>query len=273
MANSRSRGVPGVSADHFGAPRVLFATAAMGTRFEIVIRAEETPQIHAIGEAAVAEILRLHALLSFYAPNSLLSHINRTAHIAAVRVDADTFALFTDAHSVWRASDGAFDITRGTGMDAVVLDEAARTIRFARSGISLDLGGIAKGHAVDHATSVLRSHGVTDALIHGGTSSVSAIGHATDEGNGWPIALASFDTGAPQTTVHLRDQSLSVSSGAIRAHIIDPATGAFITGPGTPRIAAVIGPTARLADAWSTALVVLGVRPDGLGPEWETFIE
>src|SRR5687767_6329742 len=106
-----SRGVPVESAE-LGAPRVLFATAAMGTRFEIVIRGVDTPAVRAVGEAAIGEIVRLHNQLSFFAPDSLLTHINRSASESAVRVDADTFELLADALSIWRASAGAFDITR-----------------------------------------------------------------------------------------------------------------------------------------------------------------
>jgi thiamine biosynthesis lipoprotein len=245
--------------------RTLFATAAMGTRFEIVIEAPETPALRAVGELAVREIEALHTRLSFHATDSLLSHVNRTASGSAVRLDADTFELLRDAIHVWQASDGAFDITRGTGMDAVVLDERRRTVRFTREHISIDLGGIAKGHAVDRAAVILREHGVTAALVHGGTSSIAAIGCPADQ-QGWGVAIAPSHT----QTVFLCDETLSASSGALRPHIIDPATRAFIEGP---RVAAVIGPSARLGDAWSTAAAVLGTRPAGMGPEWQIIIE
>jgi thiamine biosynthesis lipoprotein len=245
--------------------RLLFATAAMGTRFEIVIVGHESAGLRAIGELAISEIEVLHAKLSYYATDSLLSHINRTAAGSAVRVDADTFELLQDATAVWRASDGAFDITRGSGMDAVVLDPSKRTVRFARGGVSLDLGGIAKGHAVDRATAILSEHGVACALVHGGTSSISAIG-APDGEQGWGIAIAPSHT----HSVFLCDRTLSVSSGALRPHIVDPASGSFIRGP---RVAVVIGPSARLGDAWSTAAAVLGKRPAGMGTEWQLIIE
>jgi thiamine biosynthesis lipoprotein len=243
----------------------------MGTRFEIVIDsiaadgAQRDLHCRAVGEAAIAEIERLHRQLSFFARDSLVSHINRTAFTAPVRLDADTFALLRDAADVWRLSDGAFDVTRGTGMGSVRLDEMSRTIGFTCDAVSIDLGGIAKGHAVDRAAAILRDHGVTCALVHGGTSSVAAIGAPAVTPRGWTVALAPSGT-----TVELRDETLSVSSGALREHIVDPSTGAFISGP---RIAAVIGPSARLGDAWSTATAVLGVRPDALGTEWHTIIE
>lgn len=258
---------------------MMFATAAMGTRFEIVIDELDSPDIRAIGEAAIAEIERLHRLLSFFAADSLVSHINRSAFASAVRIDAQTFVLLADALHVWHASGGAFDITRGTGMDAVELDAGSRTVRFTRRGVTIDLGGIAKGHAVDAAVEILRDNGVTAALVHGGTSSIAAIGSprsaATSRaGNyitaaaampGWRVAVA-----PTLQTVNLVDQTLSASSGALRDHIVDPATGRYTRGP---RIAAVIGPSARLGDAWSTAIAVLGVQPTALGAEWKTIIE
>ncbi len=245
--------------------RVMLATAAMGTRFEIVMHAEDLVRARAVGEAAIAEIERLHRQFSFYAPDSLLSYINRSAVDAPVRLDADTFALLCDALFVWRASGGAFDVTRGAGMDAVLLHAPARTIRLTRPGVNIDLGGIAKGHAVDNAAAILRDHGITSALVHGGTSSIVAIGVPAGEPRGWHVALAGTDR-----TVTLCDQTLSVSSGALRDHIIDPESGSFVTGS---RIAAVIGPSARLGDAWSTALAVLGKRPAALDASWQTIIE
>ena len=245
--------------------RLMFATAAMGTRFEIVIEAGDTAALRAVGELAIREIESLHGRLSFHATDSLLSHINRTAAVSAVRVDADTFGILEDATAVWRASDGAFDITRGTGMDAVVLDPSARTVRFTRDAVTIDLGGLAKGHAVDRAAAILREHGVTSALVHGGTSSVAAI-WCPAGAQGWGIAIAPSHT----HTVRLRDSTLSASSGALRRHIVDPATRTFVEGP---RIAVVIGPSARLGDAWSTAAAVLGGRPAGMGTEWQLIIE
>jgi thiamine biosynthesis lipoprotein len=245
---------------------MMFATAAMGTRFEIVIDDAESTHTRAVGELAIAEIERLHRQLSFFASDSMVSHINRCASLAPVRVDADMFSLLCDAQTVWRESRGRFDITRGTGMDSVHLDESARTIRFLRDGISIDLGGIAKGHAVDRAAAVLREHGITSALVHGGTSSISAVGAPTGGASGWRIAIAP----SLAHEVVLCDETMSVSSSALRNHIIDPATRTFTT---HTRTAAITGPCARLGDAWSTAAAVAGSRPEGLGPEWRCIIE
>jgi thiamine biosynthesis lipoprotein len=253
----------------------------MGTRFELALEAGVDGNLRVAGEAAIDEIEEWHRRLSRFTPDSLLSHINRTAAARAVRLDRETFALFDDALAVWRSSDGAFDIgiaplmaaygyapssvpggSATAGSAAIELDAEAWTIRFARPGVSLDLGAIAKGHALDCAAALLREHGVTRALLHGGTSSVLAIG-APEWSEGWRVALG---PGAGARVIALRDASLAVSDPSSQAgvmrpgHILDPRSRAPVVRAG---IVAVIGPSARLADAWTTALVVLGHVPEG----------
>jgi thiamine biosynthesis lipoprotein len=166
---------------------------------------------------------------------------------------------------VWRASGGTFDPTVPSGaMDAIALNADARTIRFTRPVEALDFGAIAKGHAVDLAARVLRHHGVTSAFLHGGTS--SALGIGTPPEGEWRIALDAV------TTIPLADEAMSVSAvwDGNPHPTIDPRTGAALAGP---RRAVVVGPSARLADAWATAALVLGRRPEPLGPEWTVRID
>jgi FAD:protein FMN transferase len=115
---------------------------------------------------------------------------------------------------------------------------------------------------------VLRAHGVRSALLHGGTSSVAAIG-APPGSAGWRVALARVP-GAPQ--VVLRDSTLSVSWPAAQSgesgHIVDPRTGRVAGSV----IVGVVGASARLGDAWSTALAVLGNRPPAMPAELTTCI-
>jgi thiamine biosynthesis lipoprotein len=256
---------------------VRLATSAMATRFELVLGGAPAGTLRAAGEAAIDEIEQCHRRFTRFATDSLLCHIMRTAVRQPVRLDADTFALFADALCVHVASGGAFDISVGSDMDrrrglvdgdrdarsrsdAVVLDAAAHTIRLT-SRISLDLGAIAKGHALDLAVRVLRESGVPIALLHGGTSSVAAIGAPPGE-PGWRVAVRAH--AAP--VILLRDRTLSVS---VSSHqLVDGRTGGTVP---PRRVAAVTGPTARLADAWSTALAVLGVRPVAMGSEWSAW--
>jgi thiamine biosynthesis lipoprotein len=238
----------------------------MGTRFEVVLPADDPEALRPAGEAALAEIEEWHRRLTRFEPDSQLNHLHRAAEDARVNIDRDLYALLEDCVTVWRASGGAFDPALGSGMDAVELDPAQSTVRFTRPGVTLDLGGIAKGHALDHAAQVLRQAGVTSALLHGGTSSVVAVGHPPG-GAAWKVALAG--SGNPPTVVTLTDQALGTSSQFQRQHVADPRTGTLIKGA---RLAAVIGPSARLCDAWSTALLVLGQRPAAMPAGYEDVV-
>lgn len=235
----------------------------MGTRFELVLPAEDHHRLRAAGEAALEEIELCHQRFNRFDEASLLNHVHRTAFERPVPLDADTFALFADAGAVWSASGGAFDPTTPCRrMDAVVLDPVARTIRLLVPGVRLDLAAIAKGHAIDLAARVLHNHGVTSAFLHGGTS--SALGMGTPPAGEWRVALGDG------TMVILQDQAMSVSAvWPGNPHpTTSPRTGEVLDGP---RQAVVVGPSARLADAWSTAALVLGRRPDGLPGDYSTL--
>jgi thiamine biosynthesis lipoprotein len=243
----------------------------MGTRFELAIVTDEltATDCGAVGELALREIEEWHQRLTRFEPDSWLSHVNRTAAREPVRLDDDVFPLFADAVDVWRASGGAFDVTRGDGA-ALALDRGARTLRFLADGrdrVSLDMGAIGKGHALDCAAARLRSHGVTRALLQGGTSSGVAIGTPPDA-TAWRIGVAAQ---APATALDhvldLVDAAFSVSDeesqtdAPVGRHIVDPR---IVPGAAPTRAArrvVVTGPSARLADAWSTALAVLGEIP------------
>lgn len=243
----------------------------MGTRFELALVADAASpltarQLGAVGELALSEIEEWHRRLTRFEPDSWLSHVNRTAAHEPVALDDEVYPLFADAMSVGRHSHGAFDISRGCGA-ALALDADARTLRFLHEGVSLDLGAIGKGHALDCAAACLRAHGVTQALLQGGTSSGLALGRPPDAA-AWRIGVAS-DNGADgfEETIDLVDESFSLSDEGSQPgapsgrHIVDPRAdrGAIPTNPA--RRVLVTGPSARMADAWSTALAVLGTVP------------
>lgn len=284
-----------------GDEAVLLATAAMGTRFELVLRGagREHARLRAIGEEAVREIELWHQRLSRFEPASIVARVNRERR---VRMDGETFGLFALAEEVRRDTGGAFDIAVGGAMErlglhpstglpdgthgagggsAIVLDAAECTVRLVDPAAAVDLGAIAKGFALDRAAEILRGGGVTDALIHGGTSSVIAIGSAVEGGGGWTVEVrpAGSEHAAGAWTVALRDEALGVSAPRGRwvghgpdriTHIVDPETGRppvsvnrGAGGNGAVAAAAVTGPSAAVCDAWSTALVVLRGREGG----------
>lgn len=251
---------------------------AMATRFELVLFGPR-----AAGEEALAEISRLESRLSRFRPGSDVSWINVHAAHRAVKVEPALFALLQRAAMLSDATAGAFDITVGplmqvyfgeepspslvagartcVGSQHLRLDPRASSIRFERHGMTLDLGAIGKGYAIDAAMGVLRDRGVTSALLHGGTSSVHAIGRPTG-GDAWRISWTPL-TGRP-AVFELRDSALSVSAihgksfemdGRRYGHVMDPRTGWPAS---AARSAVVTGPRSLECDALSTALLVLG---------------
>lgn len=278
---------------------VAVARHAMATRFEIILHGANETSLRAAGEEALNEISLLEDRLSLYRPTSEIAHLNARAHLEPVRVSPELFRLLQHAQQLHRGTGGAFDITIGPlmrcwgfmggsgatpdpvalaearakiGMDLVQLNEGDFTVRFARPGVMIDLGAIGKGYAIERGAELLRDAGVTSAILHGGTSTVSAIGHPPDA-EAWKVALElpptnPADSPALLAVVPLRDESLSVSavwgksfqSGSKTfGHVLDPRTG-----EPTDRavLAAVVTRDATEGDALATALLTDG--PDAV---------
>ncbi len=244
---------------------VLLATYAMRTRFELVPVGDNETFLRAAGEEALREIAELERLLSRFRPDSDIGRINQSAAFQPVRVDARTFRLLQQAILLSQATEGAFDITLGTWRssgeaksfaDAILLDEATMTVRLAHENVRLDLGGIGKGYALERAAKLLRLAGVENAFLHGGTSSAFAFGR-DQHGEPWQVAIAHPVSGEPITTVTLDGCGLSVSATtpAEGRHTVDPQTGEPVQ---NTLLAAVVLPSPTEAEAWSTALLVLG---------------
>lgn len=273
---------------------VRLACRAMASRFEIVLHGEDPAHLRAAGEEALAEIERIDAQLTRFRATSTIGRINAGAGHSAVRVNARLFDLLTTCQCLYEETGGAFDITVGplmqtwstvhqsgrlpdgaalkearsrTGMNLVELDAEAHTVRFTRPGVVLDLGAIGKGYAVDEAILILRDLGVESAFIHGGTSTMAAIGRPP-EADAWIVAIPHPDesgtSGDVLHTVPLRDAALSVSAVWGRKFIADDVSYGHVLDPrlGRPvasvQLAAVEMRCATPADALSTALLVMG---------------
>lgn len=272
-------------------PDLLLARHAMATRFEIALFGGDPSDLRAAGEEALDEIERLEGQLSFYRPESELSHVNARATLGWVTVTPPLFYLLQNAKRLSEATHGAFDPTvaplmrvwgfaGGTGhlpdaeqlsaarecigMHQVELDEENYAVRFRRPGVTLDLGSIGKGYAVERAAGVLRENGIERALIHGGTSTLVALGAPPGE-PGWTVALQHPSRPDKRiAAITLKDTSLSVSAphgkafeagGRLYGHVIDPRIGEPVQGAA---LAAVSLPSAMETDALSTALLILG---------------
>ena len=279
---------------------VKLAQYAMATRFELVLHGDDETDLRAIGEEVFNEISALSEQLNFHCPDSEVSHINANASLGPVTVEPGLFRLLQEAKLIQKLSGGAFDITVAplmrcwgfadgkhrvpsqgelakarecVGMDLVHLDEKTFTAQFERPGVQVDLSAIGKGFALEIAGEILREAGVTSALIHGGTSTVCAIGSPPEEAF-WKTAIEHPGWGQPDADIperkrlvavaKLRDEALSVSAvwgrafeerGVSYGHVLDPRSGLPAQ---NALLAAVALPSGTAADARSTALLVSG---------------
>ncbi len=167
---------------------------AMHTVFEVYALHPDERYAAQAAEAAFALTQRLERDLSRFIANSDISRINRLEAGEATRVGPDTLECLVIARHMFEVTDGAFDISIGTGLSSIELDEDACLVRATRAGVRLDLGGIGKGYAVDLMADVLEEWGLHAALVHGGFSSVLAL-DGPEDGEGWPLTLS--DPAAP----------------------------------------------------------------------------
>ncbi len=259
----------------------------------------DAPALDAALVAALDEVTRWDGVLSDWRADTPLSLLNAAPPGQPVAVDGDLMAWLLDCRRWCEASDAAFDPAVGSLVDAwglrtqqparpspaaladalagadfrrLAIDEAGRAVT-RPAGLRLDPGASGKGWALDRAADVLRTRGVTSALLSF-RSTLVALGPAPGEA-AWPVPVVHDATGAVVTTILLRDESLSVSGGALaafddggveRGHVIDPATGVPVE---AGRLSWVLAPTGAESDALATALLVRGTalapaaRPSG----------
>ena len=265
---------------------------AMGTFVTIMAPSDRLSAI----EEAFGEIHRVEDLLSSFVPDSDVSRITRSAGKGSVEVAPETVDVISQAITVYRESEGALDITVGpllqlwkqsrkrqraptreeiqaarkiVGADKITIQRNPPRVGLAAPGMRLDLAAIAKGYIVDCAIRKMRNAGVASALINAG-GDIRAIGDK--DGRPWRVGIQDpRDPDQPDIveTLALRDYSVATSGnyrqfyeikGKRHSHIVDPRTG--MTADAADSVT-VIAPTAAEADAWATALSVLGPK-DGL---------
>ncbi|MBW2543018.1 MAG: FAD:protein FMN transferase [Deltaproteobacteria bacterium] len=260
---------------------------AMGTVLEIALEGVE-PQLAArVLDDLYGVANRLDRLLSIYDPESDVSRLNRGAGGERQPVDAEVEQILERSIAYSELTRGAFDVTIGPLVDlwvaaadrdapptALELAAARKRVGAARisvvpgegvllgeAGMKLDLGGIAKGYALDRMLPLLERHGIESALLNFGQSSSWALG-APAGSAGWRLLIRGPE-GRMAGLITLRDQALSVSGsqgqwveigGRRYGHIIDPRSGEPLM---RARQAVVVSQRASLAEALSLALLVL----------------
>jgi thiamine biosynthesis lipoprotein len=266
---------------------------AMDTTLDITIQGESTSKAEEDTNAACALAKQIEAKTSRFDPDSDTSKINAAAGAAPVNVGKDTLYLVQKALEFSGLTGGAFDITVApvaelwgfydqeyrvasdeelaavlplVGYRDVSVDAANGTVMLARTGMQIDLGGIAKGYAVQRMCDLLRERGVEHALVNFG-GAVGAVGRRSD-GKKWVIGIKDPRRSGGELAGELEIEDCYVSSsgdyeryfieeGKRYFHIFDPATGRNPAGViGTT----VVGPDSTVADILSTALVVMGAE-------------
>ena len=259
----------------------------MGTRVVVELWAGDPVAGEGAIEAVLAEMRRVDALMSHYKPESQLSRVNQRAALEPVRVDPELAGLLERALHLSERTGGAFDITYASvgylydyrqrvsptgrqiesALDAVnwqlvTVDRGASTVRFARDGVRIDLGGIAKGYAVDRGIGILQARGIAHALVTAGGDS-RILGDRF--GRPWMVGIRHpDDPDRVIVRIPVVDEALSTSGdyeryfdedGERHHHIIDPKTG---RSAGEVRSVTVIGRDATTTDGLSTSVFVLG---------------
>lgn len=270
------------------APMLRDGTVVMGTLLEISLEGDDAVALTRARDAVFAEMRRLDALLSNWSAGSDVSRLNRAAGVGAERVDPALVDLLAASLRHAIATRGSFDVSVGP-LVALWRQAAARNalpsereisegrarvgatriaiLPDARvalpAGMAVELGGIAKGFALDRALPILRAAGVSRALLNFGQSSTWALGAPLDSPDGWRL-LARAPEGGFAGVLTLRDRALSVSDslgqwtqieGRRFGHVIDPRSGRPLE---RRREALVVAPDAAEAEALSKALLVLG---------------
>lgn len=278
-------------------PRLVAVTASpqrvMGTSCTLVavvpVRRQEVA-LRALGEAEAA-LRRTEAKMSVHLERSELSRLNAAGASSSVPLSPETLGVLTAARRFWGETDGAFDVTcrplvelwREAGRTGRLPDPAA--LLRARGGsrwdllelheggvvkraasVRVDLGGIAKGCGVDRAIEELQGARVRGAMVEVG-GDLRVVGTRPD-GSPWEVDVRHpFREGA-MATLRLSDAAVATSGNYARfvtvegrrySHIVDPRTG--WPAESAPSVT-VVAPDALTADAWATALSVLG--PGGL---------
>jgi FAD:protein FMN transferase len=268
-----------------------FARRAMATDFEVLLHFS-TPAAYEYADAALNEIDRLEAQLTVYRDTSEVSRLNQRAAHHPVRVEAHLFSLLELAHTIHKETEGAFDISVGAlikawgfyrragrvpsreelaalreriGMQHLLLDAPTQTVSYQRQGLEINLGSIGKGYALDRAANLLRD-GVQNVLMHGGHSSVIAIGNEAPNKTGWTIGLLDPENAqCRRGLLTLSNRAMATSAmtyqhfqheGRKHGHLLDPRTLWPVEGMLSVTVTA---PTAAEADALATAFFILGV--------------
>ena len=269
---------------------------AMGTLVTIMVFHSDTQIAQDAIEAAFARLVEIESIASMQDEASEVSELNRMSYLPAA--SDELVEILRLSQIVNQVSDGAFDVSFGAildlwnfkssattqfkdldldlqadaiaearehvGMDRILLGSGRKTSISLVPGTRVDLGGIAKGYAVDAAMDTLRESGIDHARVEAGD--MMRVCGGMPDGSNWQIALSNPDEPSESATVfHLFDGAIATSGNYQRffnrtnelEKIIDPRTGYPAT---VASSVTVIAPTCAEANALATAVFVLGAE-------------
>jgi FAD:protein FMN transferase len=297
---------------------------AMGSLFEVYLAGTDWDGLVAAGEEALNEIDRLEAQLSHYRDDNDIARLNKHAVEQWVRLEPRLYNLLKHCGELSAETDGAFDITAGplvkawgffrgegripsdaeieevlqnVGFHRILFDDEDDLVYFTAPKLEINLGAVGKGYAMDMAAETLRAYHVESAVIHGGQSTIYALGappvpegengrgeeretesdaagrddiirnpqSAIRNHEGWPFTIKDpRDHETPLQTVYLQDEAISTSGNYEQFFDVDGVRYSHIIDPRTGRptrgmiSVSVIAPSAADSDALSTAFFVMG---------------
>ena len=274
-----------------GGRAVTASRLAMGSTLELTAwTADESAATSAFDEV-FAEFARLEKLMSTWIADSDISRVNRGAGAQPVPVRAEVREVLKTARQMSEWTGGKFDVTFGalSGLwkfdhdqdnvlpdmrevrrrlplidyRAIRIDDAAGTVSLARKGMSIHLGGIGKGYAVDRAAAILRGRGLRDFMVQSGGDIYVA---GMKDGHPWRLAIQDPRGPANRSFAELdvSDGTFSTSgdyeryflqNGRRYHHILDPATGEPARGA---RSVTIVSNLAVVADGLSTGVFIMG---------------
>ena len=271
----------------------------MGTFARVVAVAADSNTAKGCIEAAFAEIEKVDKLMSDYKSDSEISELNRDGFRRAVKVSESTYEVLQRSIDFSKLTAGAFDVTVGplvdlwhsaqdtnslptdvelqqarskVGYDKLILDANETSVRFAVEDMRVDLGGIAKGYALDKAVEAMQKGGAVGGMVIIG-GEIRCFGLPPAGRSRWQIGLqdpkeakVGFDAGTPLLVLHLTDAAVATSGDYRRFVVIKGKKYSHIintkTGYSSDELASVtiISPSAIDADALSTAVTVMGAE-------------
>ncbi len=252
--------------------------SALGTSIEFRVFHDDRRLAGAVSTEAAHAVFAVHEAMTLFEP-SPLRQVNERGYAEPVAVPRVLFDLLVRCRELHGETEGLFDVTvggvmawrralkrgvvtkipglfvaaSGVGMDNVELDDRTRTVRLRHPATKLDLGGVAKGLAVDSAVAVFRSRGVSNVLVNAG-GDIYASGRQDPDSSGWDVDIAAGKNETLQT-VTLSDRAVATSGNYQRAfpHLVDPMGG---EAAGRVVSASVFALDTVTADAWATAAFV-----------------